>query len=391
MFKCTSCGKSFSEDEIKYKCSSCGSLLRVDREISEPSFKGPGMEKYKEVLAVDSKIVTLQEGSTPLCDSSELAQKYGLDDVFLKYEGANPTGSFKDRGSSVAITKALEYGHSSVSLASTGNMAASVAAYSSKARLKSNIYIPYDTPVGKISQVLAYEGNLIMVKGDFQDCLDRAVMKTDEGNYLAMTGLNPYYLDGEKTVGYELIHQMNDFYSNKRNPDILIVPMGTGGFLSSIYWSFKEQKKLGLIDKIPKIVGAQSKACSPIVDAFNEGHKRPKPPKGHIDTIADSIHVKVPFNGHTAIEAMNETDGFGVQVKDDKIIEAIFEMGREGIFAEPAAALPLAALKKIMDPEEEDLNIDNDESVLLMVTGNGLKESELMAEKGIRKQAHSND
>ncbi|MFW5902940.1 MAG: threonine synthase, partial [archaeon] len=366
MFKCTDCGKTYSEEEIKYKCDSCGSLLKVEREISEPSFKGPGMEKYREVLAVDSDIVTLQEGSTPLYDSSELAQKYELDDVFLKFEGTNPTGSFKDRGSSVAITKALEYGYSSVSLASTGNMAASVAAYSSRARLRSNIYIPYDTPIGKISQVLAYNGNLVMVKGDFQKCLERAKMRTEEGDYLAMTGLNPYYLEGEKTVGYELIHQRKEIYSDKKNPDVLIVPMGTGGLLSSIYWSFKEQKKLGLIDEVPMIIGAQSKVCSPIADAFNEGHKRPRPPQGPVDTIAESIHVKVPFNGHTAVEAMRKTDGFAVKVTDDHIIEAVFEMGKEGVFAEPAGAIPLAALKKIMDPEEEDLNIDSDKSVALM-------------------------
>ncbi len=383
MFECTNCGETFSEEEINYTCESCDSVLRVKREVSEPSFEGIGLEKYKEALAVDSDILSLQEGGTPLYESNEISQRYGLDDVFLKYEGTNPTGSFKDRGTSVAITKALEYGYSSVSLASTGNMAASVAAYSAKARLDTKIFVPEETPLGKISQVLAYNGKLVKVMGNFQDALDRAKEETSNGAYLAETGLNPYYLEGEKTVGYEFTRQLRQ--REKDLPEAIIVPMGTGGLLSSIYWSFQEQEELGLIDEIPKIIGAQAKACSPIVDAFNEGHKRPKPPNRVGDTVADSIHVKVPLNGHTAVEAMEETDGFAVQVTDDHIIEAVLEMGKEGVFGEPASALPLAALKKIVDPEEEDLDLEDVGSVLLMVTGNGLKESELMVEKGINR------
>ncbi len=387
MFECTGqdCGETFSEEQIKYKCDSCGSPLRVKREIEEPKYEGQGIEKYKEALPIESDFVTLQEGDTPLCEASGLANRYDLNDLFLKYEGTNPTGSFKDRGSAVAITRALEYGYRSVTLASTGNMAASVAAYSSKARVTSRIFVPEATPEGKTSQVRAYGGELIRVEGDFQECLYKAKKEARMGSYLAETGLNPYYLEGEKTIGYELVKQIKEYYKDKKIPDTIITPMGTGGLLSSIYWSLQEQEKLGLIDKIPRLIGVQAKACSPIVDAFNEGHRRPKPPTTRGETIADSIHVKVPINGGTAVEAMEETNGFAVQVDDEHMIKSIFEMGREGIFAEPASALPLAALKKIFDPEEDDLNLDKDDSIALIVTGNGLKESELMTEKGIEK------
>lgn len=379
MYECTRCGDTFPEEEIKYRCPSCNSVLRIKRDLEEPSFSGIGIKKFEEALPIDSDLVTLKEGSTPFYSTDFLSHEYGIDDILLKYEGLNPTGSFKDRGSSVAVTKALEYGYNSVTLASTGNMAASVSAYASKARLKSKVFVPKETPVGKISQVIIYNGDIFRVKGGFQNAMDRAEDEAGSGSYLAETGLNPYYLEGEKTIAYELFNQMDSL------PDVLIFPMGTGGFLTSAYWGFKELKKLGLIDEIPRLVGAQAKPCSPIVDALREEHKRPKPPKGAAETIASSIHVKTPFNGHTAIEAMEETDGFGVKVKDNKIIEAILEMGKEGIFSEPASALPLAALKKVLDPEEEDLHLDKDQRIMLMVTGNGLKESELMVEKGIIK------
>ncbi len=380
MYKCTRCDETYPEEEIKYRCPSCNSVLKIDREIEEPSFSGKGTSKFKEVLPVDSDLVTLQEGSTPLYNAESLSQEYGVDEILLKYEGTNPTGSFKDRGSSVAVTKALEYGHNKVTLASTGNMAASVSAYSTKARLKTLVYVPRDTPVGKLSQVIVYGGELRRINGNFQDTMDRAWEEAKAGTYLAETGLNPYYLEGEKTLSYEITHETDEL------PDTIIIPMGTGGLLTSTYWGFKEQKKLGMIDEIPKLIGTQAKACSPIVDAYKQDHKRPKPPRGGTETVAGSIHVKTPFNGHTAVQAMKETDGQGIEVRDERIIESVLEMGREGVFGEPASALPLAALKKTLDPEEEDLSIDKDQSIMMVVTGNGLKESELMMEKGIHRE-----
>lgn len=380
MYKCTRCGETYPEEEIKYRCPSCNSVLKIDREVEEPSFSGEGTRKFKEVLPVNSDLVTLQEGETPLYTADSISQKYGIDEILLKYEGTNPTGSFKDRGSSVAVTKALEYGYDEVTLASTGNMAASVSAYSSKARLKTNVFIPRDIPVGKLSQAITYGGNLMKINGNFQDTMDRAWEEAKAGSYLAETGLNAYYLEGEKTLSYEVAHEMDEL------PDTIIIPMGTGGLLTSTYWGFKEQKELGIIDEIPKLIGTQAKACSPIVDAYKQGHKRPKPPRGGTETVASSIHVKTPFNGHTAIQAMKETDGQAIEVEDERIIEAVLEMGKEGVFGEPASALPLAALKKSLDPEEEDLTIEEDQSIMLMVTGNGLKESELMAEKGIHRE-----
>ena len=352
MLVCTRCGRKYPE-EVRYTCD-CGEVLEVQRKYGKPKLRGIGLQRFKEVLPVERELITLNEGNTPLYKADNVGKLLGLDKLYLKFEGLNPTGSFKDRGSSVVISKALEYGFKTTTVASTGNMAASVSAYSAKAGLKCDVFVPVDTPEGKLAQVLAYSGNLIRVKGSFKDCVTKAKLHAHSGNYLAMTGLNPYFLEGEKTLGYELADV---------DPDYIFLPLGTGGLFTAVWKGFKEQKK-----KV-RMVGVQAEGCSPIIDAFEQGHDRPE----HVEyakTIASAILVKTPFNGHTAIRTMRESKGFGVKVNDFEIIDAIKMLGKEGVFAEPAAALPLSGLVKALDEEL----ISRDEKIVLVITGHGLKD-----------------
>jgi len=353
MLVCTRCNKKYPEEKVRYLCD-CGDVLEVQHKVSKPKLKGLGLQRYKEVLPVKRELVTLQEGNTPLYKADNLSKVLGMDGVYLKFEGVNPTGSFKDRGSCVVMTKALEFGFDRTTVASTGNMAASVSAYSAKAGLKCDVFVPEDTPQGKLAQVIAYNGNLIKVRGTFKDCVTKAKLHAHAGSYLAMTGLNPYYLEGEKTLGYEI---------SGTKPDYVFLPLGTGGLFTGVWKAFKEQKKR------TRMVGVQAVGCSPIIDAFEQGHDRPE----HIETantIASAILVKTPFNGHTAIRAMRESKGFGLKVNDFEILDAIKMLGRDGVFAEPAAALPLSGLVKALDQEL----ISRDEKVVLVITGHGLKD-----------------
>ena len=353
MLVCTRCNKKYPEEQVRYLCE-CGEVLEVQRKIGKPKLKGIGLQRYKEVLPIDSELVTLNEGDTPLYRAENTGRALGLSELYLKFEGVNPTGSFKDRGSCVVITKALEHGFKATTVASTGNMAASVSAYSAKAELKCDVFVPQDTPQGKLAQVMAYNGNLIKVKGTFKDCVTKAKLHAHAGNYLAMTGLNPYFIEGEKTLGYEL---------SGVEPDFIFMPLGTGGFMTAVWKAFKEQKKK------TRMVGIQAVGCSPIVDAFEQGHDRPE----HIEkanTIASAILVKTPFNGHTAIRAMKESNGFGLKVNDFEILAAIKMLGKEGVFAEPAAALPMSGLIKALDQE----SVSRDERIVLVITGHGLKD-----------------
>lgn len=353
MLVCTRCRKKYPEEKIRYLCS-CGAVLEVVRKYGKPKLKGIGLQRFKEVLPVKREIITLNEGNTPLYKANNLGKFLGLENLYIKFEGMNPTGSFKDRGTCVAITKALEFNAGSTVVASTGNMAASVSAYSAKAGLPCNVFVPENTPPGKLAQMIAYNANLVKVRGTFKDCVTGAKTAANRGAYLAMTGLNPYYLEGEKTIAYEI---------SSVKPDCVFVPCGTGGLVTSIWKGFKEQKQK------PKMVGVQADGCSPIIDAYEEGHENPE----HVEnpkTIASAILVKTPFNGHTAIRAMKESKGMGTKVSDFEILDAIKLLGKEGVFAEPAAALPVAGLVKLLDEEA----VEPDDKIVLVVTGHGLKD-----------------
>ncbi len=352
MFYCSECGRSFKE--FRYTCSECGNVLVYDFEEKAWLPRGNGVWRYQSMIPV-KKRVSMQEGGTPLVRRRDVEEP-----VFLKLEGDNPTGSFKDRGTTVVLSNALNRGYRTVAVASTGNMGASVAAYAAYANLKAKVFVPEKTPEEKLLQIRAYGADVVRVNGSFDDCVERMKEESLEKRYyMAMTGLNPYYLEGEKTVGFEILEQLGDV------PDAVVVPMGTGGLLSSVFKAFEELKELGVVKKTPRMIGVQARACDPIVKAWKNNSYEVRVPK-RAKTIASAINVKIPFNAVTALNAINNSGGEAVSVSDLGIIRAVKELGREGVFAEPSAAVSLAGLKKI--------DYDEKEKIVLLITGSGLKQ-----------------
>ena len=347
---CPRCGKEYKPANGRYLCD-CGSVLLVDYKKMRWSPKGEGVWRYGTCLPDGKPHISLQEGGTPLVKGKDR-------DVYYKLEGDNPTGSFKDRGTAVVVSRAVGSGYKTVATASTGNMGASVAAYAAYANIKARIFVPDTTPRGKLSQIIAYDAELVKVKGTFHDAVARLWKDVNKGSYLAMTGANPYYLEGEKTIGYEL-------YEDMGVPDKIIVPMGTGGLITSIYKAFRELKRMKKIRKMPTMIGAQAANCSPIVNAYEEGQDRAERAT-KCRTIASAIMIKTPFNDLTAMNAIRDSGGDAIGVSEREIRNAILGLGKEGIFAEPASAVALAAYEK-MEKEKG-------EKIALIITGSGLKD-----------------
>ncbi len=349
MFRCTVCGTTFQE--FRYTCSRCGSvLLAVDLPMKwEP--EGAGLWRYRSMLPVP-RLITLSEGGTPL-----IPRRDSREEVFLKVEGDNPTGSFKDRGSTVVISDAVHRGFTTTTVASTGNMGASVAAYSAYANLTTRVFIPGHIPPGKVAQITAYGAELVPVEGGFPQAVQRSQEEAEKGAYLASTGLNPFFIEGLKTIAFEVFEQMGV-------PDRVVVPTGTGGILTAIHKGFEELRALGVADRVPQMIAVQSAAVAPIVEAWRDRTELRVP--GEVETIASAILVKVPFNGRSAIQAMDRSGGYGLTVTDHQLVQAIRSLGREGIFAEPAAAASMAAL--------EQLEPWPGARTVLLVTGSGLKD-----------------
>ncbi|MDW5564273.1 MAG: threonine synthase [Methanomassiliicoccus sp.] len=350
MFRCTKCGTEFRD--FRYTCARCDSALLLEDPPMSWDPKGAGMWRYRSMIPVTMSI-SLYEGSSPL-----IRRRDSEEEVYLKVEGDNPTGSFKDRGTSVVISDAYNRGFRTTTVASTGNMGASVAAYSAYANLSSKVFIPTGIPEEKVAQITAYGAELVPVEGGFAEAVRRARQEADSGAYLASTGLNPYFIEGLKSIAFELFEQMGV-------PDKIVVPTGTGGILTSIFKGFRELKALGVTDRLPQMIAVQSSEVAPIVDAWRN-RTEPTPPPPMATTIASAILVKSPFNGLSAIEALNRSGGYGLTVTDHQIVQAVRDLGKEGIFAEPAAAAPLAALGQI--------DRRSDDRIVLVVTGSGLKD-----------------
>jgi threonine synthase len=359
MFRCTKCGSEYPD--FRYTCARCDSALLLEDHPKSWEPAGAGMWRYRSMIPV-RRSISLSEGGSPL-----VRRRDSKDKVLLKVEGDNPTGSFKDRGTSVVISDACNRGFKLTAVASTGNMGTSVAAYSAYANIASRVFIPPGIPEEKIAQITAYGAELVPVEGGFSDAVRRARQEAEAGAYLASTGLNPYFIEGLKTIAFELFEQMGV-------PDKVVVPTGTGGLLTAIFKGFRELRALGVIDRLPQMIAVQSSEVAPIVEGWRE-RTEPRPPPQEATTIASAILVKSPFNGLSAIDAMNRSGGYGLTVTDHQIVQAIRDLGQEGIFAEPAAAASMAAL--------EQVERRPDDRVVLMVTGSGLKDPTVVLRKDI--------
>lgn len=327
-----------------------------------------------------SKIITKSEGGTPLYHCETLGKELGLPHLYIKNEGMNPTGVFKDRGTSVEITKAREMGAKAVCVASTGNMAASVSAYAAGAGLPCYVLVPEGTSVGKLAQTLVYGARVLQIRGTYDDCV-RLVREMAEKYGYHLCGDYAFRREGQKSAAYEIIEQLG-----WRAPDVLICPVGFGTNLAGIYKGFVEFQKLGLIETLPVIVGVQARGCAPIADAWAK-RTRVCVPVLRPDTIAGAVAVGNPGDAPFLFEAFSKTRGFALKCEDDEILEAQAALGsKESIFVEPASALPFAAILQMMKSATGRRALIPSKGkepprVVLIATGNGLKDPRAVLKK----------
>ncbi|MDI6643006.1 MAG: threonine synthase [Candidatus Hodarchaeaceae archaeon] len=378
--ECIECGSRFKIHERFYTCPKCEGLLEVEFEPSELKRKldrkrlktdQPSVWKYRAFMPIldESKIVSLGEGGTPLYRCDRLAKEVGVRELYVKFEGANPTGSFKDRGMTVGITKALEFGAKTVACASTGNTSASLAAYAAKAGLRCVVLLPRGkVALGKLAQTLVYGAQAVAVRGNFDEALDmvRKLCEARKDIYL-LNSLNPFRLQGQKSIGFEIADQLG-----WEVPDRVVVPMGNCANIWAIYKGFFEFDAVGLTRGIPKMTGIQAEGAKPIVDAIKRGADKFEPVE-RPETIATAIRIGNPVNGPKAIRAIRASKGTAESVSDQEIIKAQKLMARlEGIGVEPASASTIAGLKKLVRKSA----IKRDESIVCVATGHMLKDPE---------------
>ncbi|RDD53773.1 MAG: threonine synthase [Candidatus Korarchaeota archaeon NZ13-K] len=363
--KCIDCGSSYEADAWLMRCPKCDGLLEARLksvpDVSWELFRSRrmGVWRYRELLPKVRSQVTMGEGGTPLVDLEGR--------LLVKFEGLNPTGSFKDRGMSVAISLAREIGVRSVVCASTGNTAASMSAYAARAGLKSFVVLPKGKVAkGKLAQAALHGAVVLEIEGSFDDAL-RAVMGAS-GRSLGLYPLNsfnPWRLEGQKTLAYEIADEIGI-------PDWVVLPVGNAGNISAIWKGFKELRDIGLVDELPRLIGVQAEGASPIVRAYREGRDEPLF-TDNPETIATAIRIGRPVNWPKAMRALRESDGLAVEVSDQEILEAQRRLGRMGIGVEPASASPYAAYLKLLGEE-----IDPGDTVVLVATGHALKDPDIL-------------
>ena len=371
----SNCGKEY-EKKANYVCEYCFGPLEVNYDykkikkvltIEKILKREKTLWRYKELLPLDhDPTVGLNSGFTPLIKADNLGKKLGVDELYIKHDGVSfPTLSFKDRVVSVALSKAKELGFDTVGCASTGNLANSVAANATAANLKSFIFIPSDLEESKIIATSVYGSEVIGVNGSYDD-VNRLCTEVLGSNNWGFVNINlrTYYAEGSKTVGYEIIEQLG-----WKAPKNIVVCMASGSLLTKIYKSVKEFEDLGFIEPNgTKIFGAQATGCSPISTAVKNKWPVFKPVKPQ--TIAKSLAIGNPADGINAINLLNSIDSYSEDVSDPEIVDAMKLLAEtEGIFTETAGGVTLASAKKMI----ESGKIPKNESLVLVITGNGLK------------------
>ncbi len=381
--KCRECRREYSIKPV-HVCEFCFGPLEVvyDYEEIKKSLNRREIEgrpktmwRYRELLPLESEpSVGRNVGFTPLIKAERLGRALGVKELYLKNDAVNhPTLSFKDRVVSVAVSKAKEFGFEVVSCASTGNLANSVAALAAEGGLESFIFVPHDLEQGKILGTLIYGTNLIGITGSYDE-VNRLCSEIAENYRWAFVNINirPFYAEGSKTFGYEIAEQMG-----WKVPRHVVVPMAGGSLITKIWKGFNELKLIGLLDGVDtRIHGAQASGSNPIVAAFKEGIDwiKPQRPK----TIAKSLAIGNPADGFYALKTIRESGGSAEDVSDEEIVEAMKLLARtEGIFTETAGGVTVGVTKKLIDQGI----IPRDESILISITGNGLKTQEAVQDK----------
>ena len=375
--QCFECQARQHTENTSFRCEKCGGLLEVKFNLSDrsPNWKKRSLSvwKYKELLPIDRQesIVSLGEGGTGLHHCKRLGKKLGLKKLYVKNEGENPTGSFKDRGMTVAVSKAVEKHRKRVICASTGNTSASLAAYSAKAGLDCIVFIPKGKIApGKMIQVIMHGARIVEVDGDFDKALEIVVkLVADRKDLYLMNSVNPYRLEGQKTLGFEIHDQLDG-----QSPDAVFLPVGNGGNISAVWKGFNELQQLGLSRDKPRMIGIQAAKAAPIVHAIRN-HASRVLPVAKAETIATAIRIGSPVNWPKVLRAIRDSNGTAETVTDIQILNAQTQLARdEGIFVEPASAASIAGLEKIV----EDKKIDRNDTIVCVTTGHGLKDPSII-------------
>ncbi|TYL37823.1 threonine synthase [Natronococcus pandeyae] len=374
--ECTLCGATYDPDQVIYTCPNhegvAGILdVKYDYDVINDQFDAvldghiSSQWKYQAFLPVDTSAtpVTLEEGGTELLDAPQLSETLGVN-VRIKNDGRNPTGCFKDRATSVAVTKAQHADQDVVTCASTGNAAASLAGYAARAGLDCRIFVPADAPEGKLVQPRVYGADVLAVAGSYDEAYDLSLAVTDAyGWYNRNAAINPFQIEGKRTVGHELAEQ-----TREEVPDWVVFSMGDGCTIAGCWKGFQEFAELDYVDDTPQMLGVQPEGASAIHDAFHEHDEI----DDVAETLADAVAVGRPRNTLKACRALEESGGTAVTISDNDILAAETLLGRtEGIYAEPAGAAPIAGIRAA----RERGIIADDESVVAVVTGFGLKDT----------------
>jgi threonine synthase len=375
---CRECKKEY-DPQFRYICEECFGPLdvtyiypnNISKEIFE-SRKEKTYWRYFELLPIKDKnnIVSINSGFTPLQKSTNLSKDLQLKSLYIKNDSVNPTFSFKDRPAGVAVSRAKEINLQAVGCASTGNLASATAAHAAVARLPCYIFAPADLEHVKISQALSYGAEFVAVDGTYDDANRVAsVIGDSKGIGIVNINMRPYYVEGSKTLAYEVAEQLN-----WQIPDYLIIPVGSGAMLNAICKGFEELQEIGLVNDVSnlKIIAAQPHGCSPIVDAFKSNSNEIFPVEKP-NTIAKSLAIGDPGDGIYVLKRLKQYHGIAESVTNQEIIDGIIKLSKsEGIFTEPAGGVSVAVLQKLV----ENGKIDRDANIVCYVTGNGLKSTE---------------
>jgi len=384
--RCVLCGAQYTPDEVDYVCPRHGNegILDVRYDYEElrhresrstlADDRSPSLWRYRELLPLDPRALDeALAGDTPLNDvgwtplyrAHRLADSLGLRHLYLKDDTRQPTASFKDRASALAVIKARESGAAVITTASSGNAAAALAGMAACVGMPNVIFVPASAPPAKVAQLLVFGATVFLVEGTYDQAFDLCIEASHEfGWYCRNTAYNPYMSEGKKTVSFEIAEQLG-----WRVPDCIFVPVGDGCIIGGVHKGFRDLLALGWIKRIPRLIGVQAAGAAALVHAWQSGAEEVTPVEAH--TLADSISVGLPRDRVKALRAVQETGGTFLAVRDDEILAAMRALAREsGIFAEPAGSTGFAGLQKALS---EGL-VNPDEYVVVLITGNGLKD-----------------
>ena len=377
---CIECGETFAPfAAVRYTCDDCDGLLegRYGDLPTLTDFEGSGVWRYADALPFEEG-VSLPEGNTQLHDVPRLEQEMDVERLRIKHEGMNPTGSFKDRGMTVGVRVATAVGVDRLACASTGTTSAALAAYGARAGIETLVLLPRGkVAAAKVAQASLHGARILEVDGNFDTCLDIVQDLATRGEVYLLNSLNPFRLEGQKTIGLEILEQFRD--EEGVYPDRIVLPVGNAGNTAALYKCLRELQESGALapEEVPALTGVQAAGAAPMVEAIEEGNEQTRR-WDEVETRATAIRIGNPVNAPKALPGIRETGGTAVAVSESEIVRAQRDLAESGVGVEPASACSLAGLRKL----REHGTVGADEHVVCLTTGHLLKDAEAAVRAG---------